>query len=40
MNGRMANDVTYGSYLDLDRLLAAQHPVSGAHDELLFIIIH
>ena len=32
--------VTYASYLDLDRLLAAQHPVSGAHDELLFIIIH
>ena len=32
--------VTYASYLDLDRLLAAQHPVSGAHDELLFIVIH
>ena len=32
--------VTYASYLDLDRVLAAQHPVSGAHDELLFIVIH
>lgn len=32
--------VTYASYLDLERLLAAQHPVSGAHDELLFIVIH
>lgn len=32
--------VTYSSYLDLDRILAAQHPVSGAHDELLFIIVH
>ena len=32
--------VTYASYLDLGRLLAAQHPVSGAHDELLFIVIH
>src|SRR5688500_18046659 len=32
--------VTYASYLDLDRVLTAQHPVSGAHDELLFIIIH
>ena len=32
--------ITYASYLDLDRLLAAQHPVSDAHDELLFIIIH
>ncbi|WP_228242709.1 tryptophan 2,3-dioxygenase [Porphyrobacter sp. GA68] len=33
-------DVTYSSYLDLDRILAAQHPASGAHDEMLFIIIH
>ena len=32
--------MTYGSYLDLDRLLSAQHPVSSHHDELLFIIIH
>jgi tryptophan 2,3-dioxygenase len=32
--------VTYASYLDLDRVLGAQHPVSGAHDELLFIVIH
>ena len=36
----MANDVTYASYLDLDRILSAQHVQSGAHDELLFIIIH
>jgi tryptophan 2,3-dioxygenase len=36
----MANDVTYSSYLDLDRILSAQHPVSGAHDEMLFIIVH
>ena len=33
-------DVTYTSYLDLDRVLAAQHPASGAHDEMLFIIVH
>ena len=32
--------VSYASYLDLDRLLAAQHPVSGTHDELLFIVVH
>lgn len=34
--------MTYGSYLDLDRLLAAQHPVSRPehHDEMLFIIQH
>lgn len=32
----------YGSYLDLDRLLSAQHPVSQPEhpDELLFIIQH
>jgi tryptophan 2,3-dioxygenase len=36
----MAKDVTYSSYLDLDRILSAQHPVSGAHDEMLFIVVH
>ncbi len=36
----MADKVTYASYLDLDRILAAQHPSSDAHDELLFIIVH
>ena len=34
------SDVTYSSYLDLDRILAAQHPASDAHDEFLFIIVH
>ena len=33
-------DVTYSSYLDLDRILLAQHPQSDAHDEMLFIIVH
>jgi tryptophan 2,3-dioxygenase len=38
--------LTYGGYLDLDRLLAAQRPLSGApgqpprHDEMLFIVQH
>ncbi len=32
--------VTYSSYLALDDLLAAQHPRSDEHDELLFIVIH
>lgn len=34
--------MSYGSYLDLDRLLGAQHPVSEPehHDELLFIVQH
>ena len=36
----MTADVTYSSYLDLDRILSAQHPVSDAHDEMLFIIVH
>lgn len=30
----------YGGYLHLDTLLAAQHPISGHHDEPLFIIQH
>jgi len=32
--------MSYSDYLDLDRLLDAQHPLSSAHDELLFIIQH
>ncbi|WAH96868.1 tryptophan 2,3-dioxygenase [Arthrobacter sp. MMS18-M83] len=34
--------MSYGGYLDLDRLLTAQHPLSTPehHDELLFIIQH
>jgi hypothetical protein len=32
--------ITYASYLALDELLGAQHPISDHHDELLFIIIH
>jgi tryptophan 2,3-dioxygenase len=35
-----AGRMSYGDYLDLDRLLGAQHPLSAAHDELLFIIQH
>ncbi len=31
---------SYGQYLNLDRLLSAQHPLSYQHDEMLFIIIH
>jgi tryptophan 2,3-dioxygenase len=32
--------MTYSEYLRLDRLLDAQEPLSGLHDELLFIVIH
>jgi tryptophan 2,3-dioxygenase len=33
-------DMSYGQYLALDELLAAQKPQSGEHDEMLFIVIH
>jgi tryptophan 2,3-dioxygenase len=32
--------LTYGRYLELDRLLDCQRPVSDSHDEMLFIVIH
>jgi tryptophan 2,3-dioxygenase len=35
-DGRMS----YGDYLHLDAVLGAQQPLSGAHDELLFIVQH
>ena len=33
-------DMSYGQYLHLDQVLSAQKPLSGEHDEMLFIIIH
>ncbi|MBT9292463.1 tryptophan 2,3-dioxygenase [Prosthecodimorpha staleyi] len=33
-------DMSYADYLDLDRILAAQHPLSPDRNELLFIIQH
>lgn len=36
----LADQQSYGSYLRLDLLLAAQQPVSHHHDELLFIVAH
>lgn len=33
-------DMTYGEYLNLDRILTSQNRLSGHHDEMLFIIIH
>jgi len=35
-----AGEMSYGDYLHLDRLLDAQHPLSGNHNEMLFIIQH
>ena len=35
-----ARDMSYGDYLGLDAILSAQHPLSDAHDEMLFIVQH
>ncbi|WP_374518974.1 tryptophan 2,3-dioxygenase [Hydrogenophaga sp.] len=35
-----SRDMSYGDYLQLDRILAAQKPLSPAHDEMLFIVQH
>jgi tryptophan 2,3-dioxygenase len=34
------NEMSYADYLHLDELLNAQHPLSPAHDEMLFIVQH
>ncbi|MCE3288152.1 MAG: tryptophan 2,3-dioxygenase [Caulobacter sp.] len=36
----LSKSLSYGQYLQLDKVLGAQAPRSGEHDELLFIIIH
>ena len=35
-----SKDMSYADYLGLEQLLTAQRPVSDAHDEMLFIILH
>ncbi|MEY8840931.1 tryptophan 2,3-dioxygenase, partial [Cribrihabitans sp. XS_ASV171] len=35
-----ASDMSYGDYLHMDQILASHHPLSDAHDEMLFIIQH
>ena len=35
-----APDISYSGYLQLDKILQAQEPLSSAHDEMLFIIQH
>jgi tryptophan 2,3-dioxygenase len=32
--------LSYGQYLQLDKLLSAQRPLSAEHNEMLFIIVH
>ncbi|MBV7255333.1 tryptophan 2,3-dioxygenase [Pacificimonas sp. WHA3] len=34
------DEMSYGDYLGMDKILGAQNPLSSAHDEMLFIIQH
>jgi len=36
----LSESLSYSQYLNLDKLLEAQHPLSYHHDEMLFIIMH
>lgn len=36
----LSNALSYAQYLNLDKLLDAQRPLSYQHDEMLFIVIH
>ncbi|MGP1394484.1 MAG: tryptophan 2,3-dioxygenase [Inquilinaceae bacterium] len=36
----LGSGMSYGGYLGLDQLLSCQKPMSGEHDEMLFIVIH
>lgn len=36
----LKSTMSYGDYLGLDEVLSAQHPLTDAHDELLFLIQH
>lgn len=36
----LQGSMRYGDYLQLDKILQAQQPLSSEHDEMLFIIIH
>lgn len=36
----LGSSLSYGEYLQLGTLLAAQKPLTGQHDEMMFIIIH
>ena len=35
-----SQSMSYGDYLQIDTILAAQKPLSPAHDEMLFIVQH
>lgn len=35
-----SGEADYADFLELDKILAAQRPIKGSHDELLFIVMH
>lgn len=40
IHGDFSKEMSYGDYLQLDKVLSSQQRLSGHHDEMLFIIIH
>jgi tryptophan 2,3-dioxygenase len=36
----LGSSLSYGQYLQLDKLLSAQKPISSEHNEMLFVIVH
>lgn len=36
----LGSSQSYGEYLHLERVLSAQQPLSGEHDEMMFIVVH
>jgi tryptophan 2,3-dioxygenase len=36
----LGSSLSYGQYLQLDKLLSAQKPLSNEHNEMLFVIVH
>jgi tryptophan 2,3-dioxygenase len=36
----LGSSLSYGEYLQLDKLLGAQQPLSSQHNEMLFILVH
>ena len=36
----LGSSLSYGEYLQLDRILSAQKPLSLEHDEMMFIVVH
>lgn len=36
----LGSSLSYGEYLQLDKVLGAQKPLSNEHDEMMFIVVH